>query len=48
MFYYRKDNEDGSFEIRSSEIELNELDWYEIPKPKSAYAIWDEEMQELI
>jgi len=43
MFYYRKDYENGSFEIKSSKIELNELDYYEITKPNSLYTIWDQD-----
>ena len=48
MFYYRKNNQDGSFEIKSSQIQLDESEWFEIPKPISLFTIWDEETQEWI
>lgn len=48
MFYYRKDNIDGSFEIKSSQIQLDESEWFEIPKPNSAFATWDESQEKWV
>jgi len=43
MLYYRKDYDDGSFEIRFSKTEFLESGWYLIEEPNSSYSTWDEE-----